>query len=134
MIQKAQQWFRNVVQNPQFLFLCFFYCFVFFSDNNFLLSLFLFMAKKKKKSDGKIKRQQGTRMWRKMWLQSLKIKQIVLGIIIAVILIVILSVCHRLKCWFASKLSWSYLTEFSRATSPHPHIFPLTFLSSASHF
>ncbi|KAL5206776.1 hypothetical protein ABZP36_034985 [Zizania latifolia] len=43
-------------------------------------------------------RQQGTRMRRKMWYQNMKIKLIVLGIIIALILIIILSVCHGFKC------------------------------------
>ncbi|XP_020096390.1 vesicle-associated membrane protein 721-like [Ananas comosus] len=43
-------------------------------------------------------RQQGTRVRRKMWLQNMKIKLIVLGIIIALILIIILSVCHGFKC------------------------------------
>ncbi|URE20827.1 vesicle-associated membrane protein [Musa troglodytarum] len=43
-------------------------------------------------------RQQGTQMRRKMWFQNMKIKLIVLGIIIALILIIILSVCHGFKC------------------------------------
>ncbi|EEC81677.1 hypothetical protein OsI_25239 [Oryza sativa Indica Group] len=43
-------------------------------------------------------RQQGTKVRRKMWLQNMKIKLIVLGIIIALILIIILSVCHGFKC------------------------------------
>uniref|UniRef100_A0A6V7QTG6 Vesicle-associated membrane protein 726 n=1 Tax=Ananas comosus var. bracteatus TaxID=296719 RepID=A0A6V7QTG6_ANACO len=43
-------------------------------------------------------RQQGTTMRRKMWLQNMKIKLIVLGIVIALILIIILSVCHGFKC------------------------------------
>ncbi|PWZ24092.1 Vesicle-associated membrane protein 725 [Zea mays] len=43
-------------------------------------------------------RQQGTNVRRKMWLQNMKIKLIVLGIIIALILIIILSVCHGFKC------------------------------------
>ncbi|URE37577.1 vesicle-associated membrane protein [Musa troglodytarum] len=43
-------------------------------------------------------RQQGTKMRRKMWLQNMKIKLIVLGIIIALILIIVLSVCHGFKC------------------------------------
>lgn len=45
-------------------------------------------------------RQQGTKMRRKMWIQNMKIKLIVLGIIIALILIIVLSVCHGFKCWF----------------------------------
>ncbi|EXB54793.1 Putative vesicle-associated membrane protein 726 [Morus notabilis] len=43
-------------------------------------------------------RQQGTKMRRKMWLQNMKIKLIVLGIIIALILIIVLSVCHGFNC------------------------------------
>ncbi|XP_059660255.1 vesicle-associated membrane protein 721-like [Cornus florida] len=43
-------------------------------------------------------RSQGTQMRRKMWLQNMKIKLIVLGILIALILIIILSVCGGSKC------------------------------------
>ncbi|CAK9155901.1 unnamed protein product [Ilex paraguariensis] len=43
-------------------------------------------------------RQQGTKMRRKMWFQNMKIKLIVLGILIALIFIIILSVCHGFKC------------------------------------
>lgn len=43
-------------------------------------------------------RNQSTQVRRKMWLQNMKIKLIVLGIIIALILIIILSVCHGFKC------------------------------------
>ncbi|KAJ6853277.1 uncharacterized protein M6B38_250145 [Iris pallida] len=43
-------------------------------------------------------RQTGTKMRRKMWLQNMKIKLIVLAIIIALILIIVLSVCHGFKC------------------------------------
>ncbi|XP_031502225.1 vesicle-associated membrane protein 721-like [Nymphaea colorata] len=43
-------------------------------------------------------RSQGTKMRRKMWFQNMKIKLIVLGIIIALILIIVLSVCHGFKC------------------------------------
>jgi vesicle-associated membrane protein 72 len=43
-------------------------------------------------------RQTGTQVRRKMWIQNMKIKLIVLGIIIALILIIILSVCHGFKC------------------------------------
>jgi hypothetical protein len=39
-------------------------------------------------------RQQGVRVRRKMWYQNMKIKLIVLGIIVALILVIILSVCH----------------------------------------
>ncbi|XP_042466827.1 putative vesicle-associated membrane protein 726 [Zingiber officinale] len=43
-------------------------------------------------------RQIGTSMRWKMWFQNMKIKLIVLGIIVALILIIILSVCHGFKC------------------------------------
>ncbi|KAK7286804.1 hypothetical protein RJT34_22062 [Clitoria ternatea] len=43
-------------------------------------------------------RQQGTQLRRKMWYQNMKIKLIVLAIIIALILIIVLSVCHGFKC------------------------------------
>ncbi|KAL0924714.1 hypothetical protein M5K25_005566 [Dendrobium thyrsiflorum] len=43
-------------------------------------------------------RQQGTKMRRKMWIQNMKVKLIVLGIVIALILIIVLSVCHGFKC------------------------------------
>ncbi|XP_074321103.1 vesicle-associated membrane protein 721-like [Silene latifolia] len=43
-------------------------------------------------------RQQGTKIRRKMWLQNMKIKLIVLGVIIALILIIVLSVCHGFNC------------------------------------
>ncbi|KAK4801439.1 hypothetical protein SAY86_021926, partial [Trapa natans] len=43
-------------------------------------------------------RQQGTQIRRKMWFQNMKIKLIVLAILIALILIIVLSVCHGFKC------------------------------------
>ncbi|KAK7331230.1 hypothetical protein VNO77_25449 [Canavalia gladiata] len=43
-------------------------------------------------------RTSGTRIRRKMWLQNMKIKLIVLGILIALILIIVLSVCHGFNC------------------------------------
>ncbi|XP_010547078.1 PREDICTED: vesicle-associated membrane protein 721-like isoform X2 [Tarenaya hassleriana] len=43
-------------------------------------------------------RQQGTKLRRNMWLQNMKIKLIVLGILIALILIIVLSVCGGFKC------------------------------------
>ena len=39
-------------------------------------------------------RQQGVWVRRKMWFQNMKIKLIVLGIVITLILIIILSICH----------------------------------------
>ncbi|KAJ0081645.1 hypothetical protein Patl1_11790 [Pistacia atlantica] len=43
-------------------------------------------------------RNSGTQIRRKMWLQNMKIKLIVLGILIALILIIVLSVCHGFNC------------------------------------
>ncbi|KAE9594810.1 hypothetical protein Lal_00013198 [Lupinus albus] len=43
-------------------------------------------------------RTSGTNIRRKMWLQNMKIKLIVLGILIALILIIILSVCRGFNC------------------------------------
>jgi len=40
----------------------------------------------------------GTKIRRKMWLQNMKIKLIVLGILIALILIIVLSICHGFNC------------------------------------
>ncbi|XP_059632204.1 putative vesicle-associated membrane protein 726 [Cornus florida] len=41
---------------------------------------------------------QGTKLKRKMWYQNMKIKLIVLAIIIALILIIVLSICPGFKC------------------------------------
>jgi len=43
-------------------------------------------------------RSTGTQMRRKMWLQNMKVKLIVLGILIALILIIVLSVCKGFNC------------------------------------
>jgi vesicle-associated membrane protein 72 len=43
-------------------------------------------------------RSTGTQIRRKMWLQNMKIKLIVLGILIALILIIVLSVCKGFNC------------------------------------
>ncbi|XP_004506588.1 vesicle-associated membrane protein 721-like [Cicer arietinum] len=43
-------------------------------------------------------RHNGTQLRRKMWYQNMKIKLIVLAIIIALILIIVLSVCHGFSC------------------------------------
>ncbi|KAJ4902756.1 putative vesicle-associated membrane protein 726 [Raphanus sativus] len=43
-------------------------------------------------------RTQGTKIRRKMWWENMKIKLIVAGIIIALILIIIISVCPGFKC------------------------------------
>nr|XP_043609378.1 putative vesicle-associated membrane protein 726 [Erigeron canadensis] len=44
-------------------------------------------------------KKQGTKMKRKMWIQNMKIKLIVAGIILMLILVVILSICNQLRCW-----------------------------------
>jgi len=41
---------------------------------------------------------QGTQLRRKMWFQNMKVKLIVLGILVALILIIVLSVCHGFNC------------------------------------
>ncbi|KAK1303656.1 hypothetical protein QJS10_CPB11g01463 [Acorus calamus] len=41
---------------------------------------------------------QGNEMRRKMWLQNMKIKLTILGILIALILIIVLSICHGFSC------------------------------------
>ncbi|XP_034915906.1 vesicle-associated membrane protein 722 [Populus alba] len=43
-------------------------------------------------------RQQGTQIKRKMWWQNMKIKLIVLAILIALIFIIVLSICGGFKC------------------------------------
>jgi len=43
-------------------------------------------------------RNSGTKIRRKMWLQNMKIKLIVLAILIALILIIVLSVCRGFNC------------------------------------
>ncbi|CAA2962134.1 vesicle-associated membrane 726 [Olea europaea subsp. europaea] len=43
-------------------------------------------------------RKQGTKVRRKMWFENMKIKLIVLGIVVALVLIIILSVCPGFKC------------------------------------
>ncbi|XP_020573920.1 vesicle-associated membrane protein 721-like [Phalaenopsis equestris] len=43
-------------------------------------------------------RQGGNQLRRKMWLKNMKIKLIVLAIIVALIIIIVLSVCHGFKC------------------------------------
>eukprot|EP00252_Welwitschia_mirabilis_P001604 TRINITY_DN11501_c0_g2_i1.p1 TRINITY_DN11501_c0_g2~~TRINITY_DN11501_c0_g2_i1.p1 ORF type:complete len:222 (+),score=57.03 TRINITY_DN11501_c0_g2_i1:153-818(+) len=41
---------------------------------------------------------QGTQLRRKMWFQNMKVKLIVLGILVALILIIVLSVCGGFQC------------------------------------
>ncbi|KDP20321.1 hypothetical protein JCGZ_06407 [Jatropha curcas] len=43
-------------------------------------------------------RQQGTKIKRKMWIENMKMKLIVFGIVLALILIIVLSVCHGFNC------------------------------------
>ncbi|EOA39215.1 hypothetical protein CARUB_v10012187mg [Capsella rubella] len=43
-------------------------------------------------------RTQGTKMKRKLWFENMKIKLIVFGIVVALILIIVLSVCPGFKC------------------------------------
>ncbi|KAI3459624.1 hypothetical protein Pfo_016287 [Paulownia fortunei] len=43
-------------------------------------------------------RTQGTKMRRNMWIQNMKIKLIVFGIILALALVIFLSICHGFKC------------------------------------
>ncbi|KAE8668103.1 VAMP724 protein [Hibiscus syriacus] len=43
-------------------------------------------------------RQQGTKMKRKMWLENMKMKLIVFGIVLALVLIIVLSICPGFKC------------------------------------
>ncbi|CAA0818658.1 Putative vesicle-associated membrane protein 726 [Striga hermonthica] len=44
-------------------------------------------------------RTQGTKIRRKMWYQNMKIKLIVFGIAVAIVLIIFLSICPGFKCW-----------------------------------
>ncbi|KAI3511527.1 hypothetical protein L2E82_29093 [Cichorium intybus] len=44
-------------------------------------------------------KKQGTKMKRKMWIQNMKIKLIVVGIVILLILVVIMSICNQLRCF-----------------------------------
>ncbi|XP_039058255.1 putative vesicle-associated membrane protein 726 isoform X1 [Hibiscus syriacus] len=43
-------------------------------------------------------RQQGTKIKRKMWLENMKMKLIVLGIVFVLVLIIVLSICPGFKC------------------------------------
>ncbi|KAK1413682.1 hypothetical protein QVD17_35458 [Tagetes erecta] len=44
-------------------------------------------------------KKQGTKMKRKMWIQNMKIKLIVAGIVLVLILVVILSICNNIRCF-----------------------------------
>ncbi|MBA0725131.1 hypothetical protein Golax_021739 [Gossypium laxum] len=43
-------------------------------------------------------RQQGTKIKRKMWIENMKMKLIVFGIVLALVLIIVLSICPGFKC------------------------------------
>ncbi|KAM0015884.1 putative Longin domain, v-SNARE, coiled-coil domain-containing protein [Helianthus anomalus] len=43
-------------------------------------------------------KKQGTKMKRKMWIHNMKVKLVIFGIVIALLLIIILSVCPEFKC------------------------------------
>eukprot|EP00252_Welwitschia_mirabilis_P001603 TRINITY_DN11501_c0_g1_i2.p1 TRINITY_DN11501_c0_g1~~TRINITY_DN11501_c0_g1_i2.p1 ORF type:complete len:222 (+),score=45.14 TRINITY_DN11501_c0_g1_i2:217-882(+) len=49
-------------------------------------------------SQAQVFKNQGTQLRRKMWFQNMKVKLIVLGILVALILIIVLSVCHGFSC------------------------------------
>ncbi|KVI08248.1 Longin domain-containing protein [Cynara cardunculus var. scolymus] len=44
-------------------------------------------------------KKQGTKMKRKMWIQNMKVKLIVFGIFVALVLVIILSICPGFKCF-----------------------------------
>ncbi|EAZ25708.1 hypothetical protein OsJ_09541 [Oryza sativa Japonica Group] len=44
-------------------------------------------------------RKAGTKIRRKMWWENMKMKLIVFGIVVALILVIILTVCRDLNCW-----------------------------------
>ncbi|OEL31059.1 putative vesicle-associated membrane protein 726 [Dichanthelium oligosanthes] len=44
-------------------------------------------------------RQQGTKIRRKMWWENMKMKLIVFGIVVAIILLIVLTVCKDFNCW-----------------------------------
>ncbi|XP_039832330.1 putative vesicle-associated membrane protein 726 [Panicum virgatum] len=44
-------------------------------------------------------RQQGTKIRRKMWWENMKMKLIVFGIVVALILLIVLTVCKDFNCW-----------------------------------
>ncbi|KAJ0034020.1 hypothetical protein Pint_24542 [Pistacia integerrima] len=48
--------------------------------------------------EAQVYREAGTRIRRKMWYQNMKIKLVVLGILLALVLIIWLSVCHGFNC------------------------------------
>ncbi|CAN4106224.1 unnamed protein product [Withania somnifera] len=43
-------------------------------------------------------KEKGTQIWRKIWYQNMKIKLVVLGIILFLVLIIWLSICHGFNC------------------------------------
>ncbi|XP_024983715.1 putative vesicle-associated membrane protein 726 [Cynara cardunculus var. scolymus] len=44
-------------------------------------------------------KKQGTKMKRKMWVQNMKIKLIVGGLVLVLILLVVMSICNNLRCF-----------------------------------
>ena len=44
-------------------------------------------------------KKQGTKIRQKMWWENMKIKLIAFGIIIALILLIVLTVCRDFNCW-----------------------------------
>ncbi|XP_044498092.1 vesicle-associated membrane protein 724 [Mangifera indica] len=48
--------------------------------------------------EAQVYRETGTRIRRKMWYQNMKIKLVVLGILLALVLIIWLSICHGFNC------------------------------------
>ncbi|XP_074583219.1 putative vesicle-associated membrane protein 726 [Curcuma longa] len=44
-------------------------------------------------------RQQGTKMRRKMWVENMKIKLAVFGIVILLMLLILISICHGFRCF-----------------------------------
>ncbi|CAN6313939.1 unnamed protein product [Urochloa humidicola] len=44
-------------------------------------------------------RQQGTKIRRKMWWENMKMKLIVFGIVVALILLIVLTICKDFNCW-----------------------------------
>ncbi|KAJ0439549.1 hypothetical protein HanHA300_Chr16g0626601 [Helianthus annuus] len=59
--------------------------------NHILLNSFVFLqAQQFKKA--------GTKIRRKMWYQNMKIKLVVLGILLLLVLVIWLSICHGFDC------------------------------------
>lgn len=61
-------------------------------------------------------RQQGTKMKRKLWIENMKIKLIVFGIIIALILLIFLSICHGFQCFWVPTAASPFYMNISFTT------------------